>query len=182
MSSLHALQQTAPPEITTVTLGQRSFKIRRPTGRDQLTWLTQSTGNSGLQAIIQSLVVSPISPDDFVSSDDFVPANHSISDNNQWPEKVEESALANLNQALDALDPLVDFTLLITCPHCNQAAQHSLDLGGWALKQLQHMQQQLMLLVHTLAYHYHWSEAEIFAIPHWRRKYYLSLIAYEERR
>jgi hypothetical protein len=53
----------------------------------------------------------------------------------------------------------------------------AIDLCEVALTTLRRLQRQLIVMVHRLASHYHWSEQEIFAVPHWRRKEYLELIA-----
>jgi hypothetical protein len=87
-----------------------------------------------------------------------------------------------LNQVLDDLDPLVNFSLAVTCPHCGLPSQPEIDLGAWALQILQRVQQRLIETVHRLACRYHWTEAEILALPEWRRDRYLALIDREGAR
>lgn len=167
--SLYRLQQAAYEE-TAVVLKKHALCVRRPTGQDQLNWLTQPDSEKGLQTMLQALLVSPdVNPDINLIQ---------VSQ----PETTDEQlslALPALNQALDQLDPLVNFTLSVTCPHCDRTTQSDLDLGAWALEKLRRSQQQLISMVHRLAYHYHWSELEIFAIPNWRRAHYLALIERE---
>ncbi|HBL57096.1 MAG TPA: hypothetical protein DDZ80_00510 [Cyanobacteria bacterium UBA8803] len=88
--------------------------------------------------------------------------------------------LQRLNQVMEDLDPLVNFSLQVICPYCGTENLQDFDLGAWALQQLEQAQQQLLITVHRLASYYHWSEAEIFAIPPWRRSRYLALIEREE--
>jgi len=52
-----------------------------------------------------------------------------------------------------------------------------IDLCDVALGALRRLQQQLLITVHQLASHYHWSEKEIFSVPAFRRQAYLNLIA-----
>lgn len=162
--ALNALQQLQPEvalEAATVALGEQQIQVRRPTGQDQLTWLTQATQGDppDLRTMLQSLIQTPTS----ASQDDPLPTDLT-------------SALPALNQVLDDLDPLVNFSLAVTCPHCGQPSQPEIDLGAWALKILQRVQQRLLETVHRLASRYHWSEAEILALPEWRRARYLALI------
>jgi hypothetical protein len=90
-----------------------------------------------------------------------------------------EGWVESAGQALQALDPLVDFSLDTTCPHCGLENHFELDLEVLCLRRLHRAQWVLLETVHTLAKHYHWSEAQIFAVPAWRRAYYLNLIAQE---
>ncbi|PSN79718.1 hypothetical protein C8B47_10160 [filamentous cyanobacterium CCP4] len=161
LEALHQLQPEAAPEVTTVSLDQHALRVRRPTGRDQLAWLTQAAqGNPlDLQTMLQSLI-QPLSAD--TQADPLLPDLAPV--------------LPALNQALDDLDPLVNFSLAVTCPHCGQLAQPDIDLGGWALQVLRRVQQRLIETVHRLASRYHWSEREILTLPEWRRDRYLALI------
>ena len=171
--SLYQLQQSAYEE-TAVVLEKHALCVRRPTGQDQLNWLTQPASEKGLQAMIQALLVRPDVSFDVSSDINFAQVSQ--------PEPTDEQlllALPALNQALDRLDPLVNFTLSVTCPHCDRTTQSDLDLGAWALEKLRRSQQQLISMVHRLASYYHWSESEIFAIPSWRRSHYLALIERE---
>jgi len=58
------------------------------------------------------------------------------------------------------------------CPECGTARAVDLDPYG----ALRHRPDTLLLQVHRLAWHYHWSEAEILALPRPRRLRYLQLI------
>ncbi|MGB3137134.1 MAG: hypothetical protein WBB18_10050 [Nodosilinea sp.] len=161
LDALHQLQPETAQDVATVSLHQKNLQVRRPTGHDQLTWLTQSTQGAppDLQTMLHSLLVAP-SPED---------------SSNPLPTDLA-SVLPALNQALDDLDPLVNFSLEVTCPHCGQPAQPDIDLGSWALRSLQRVQQRLIETVHQLASRYHWSERAILALPEWRRDRYLTLI------
>ncbi|WP_017296914.1 hypothetical protein [Nodosilinea nodulosa] len=162
LDALHQLQSETAQDVATVSLPQQDLQVRRPTGRDQLTWLTQAAQGDppDLQTMLHSLLV--VQP-----SEESLP--------NSLPEDLTP-VLPALNQALDDLDPLVNFSLAVTCPHCGQPSQPDIDLGAWALRVLQRVQQRLIETVHRLACRYHWTEVEILALPEWRRDRYLALI------
>ena len=162
LDALHQLQPEVAQEVARVCLDQQDLQVRRPTGRDQLTWLTQAAQGEppDLQTMLHSLLVAP-SPEQSLSD----PLPRDLA-----------PVLPALNQALDDLDPLVNFSLAVTCPHCGHPAQPDVDLGAWALRALQRVQQRLIETVHRLAYRYHWSERAILALPEWRRDRYLDLI------
>lgn len=69
-------------------------------------------------------------------------------------------------------------TLEVTghCPACGAEQNLGNDLEAAALALLQNRQHALLLTIHQLASHYGWSEAQVLAIPAWRRAYYLGLI------
>jgi len=154
LAALEQLQANANHDIITISLGHQQLRLRRPTGQDQLAWLTQASQGQPPtpETIVHTLLIDP-------------PTETKLS-----------PALSDLDQALDQLDPLVNFRLAVTCPHCGQPAQPAIDLGAWALQTLQRVQQRLIKTVHHLACHYHWSEATILALPAWRRHRYLTLL------
>ena len=77
---------------------------------------------------------------------------------------------------MEEADPLVNFSCSIECGECGQPNDHEIDLFETALDMLSRAQRRLILSVHRLALHYHWSEREIFDVPEWRRRQYLDLI------
>ena len=68
-----------------------------------------------------------------------------------------------------------DFSCRVSCGECGELNEYDIDLTETALGMLNRAQKQLVITVHQLASHYHWSEAEIFAVPDWRRQQYLEL-------
>jgi hypothetical protein len=59
-----------------------------------------------------------------------------------------------------------------TCPHC--AGQTAIAIDPYRC--LGNLEGGLLLQVHTLATTYHWSEAQILALPRQRRLRYLQMI------
>jgi hypothetical protein len=80
---------------------------------------------------------------------------------------------------LEELDPGAEILLRGTCPACGAEVVAALDPGGYLWTELEHRRARLELDVHTLASHYHWSEAEIVALDPPRRARYIELIAAE---
>ena len=158
MRELLTLQERAyASERVPVKTERRQLELRRPTANDQLTWLNSrfEDEEAVTRAMIRSLV-------EFAPGDDFV-----------YRER------ANIEQALDAHDPLIDFKVEAACPYCETEGVFDIDLEELALARLRQAQLLLLASVHSLAKHYHWSEQEIFSVPHWRRAHYLSRISKE---
>lgn len=132
----------------------RSF--RKPLGSDQENWAGMSfiDEREAAGAMIGTLADTPI----------------------EW-EDVADTDLGLIDEKLDEADPLVNFLCDISCGECGYENGFRIDLCEIALNTLARLQKQLIVMVHKLASHYHWSEKEIFAIPHWRRLEYLELIA-----
>lgn len=144
-----------------VQVGETGVILRRPTGRDQLTW--QQSGAAGqpldLEGIVRSLVVEP---------------------EEIWVgESIPPDCLQAIEAALDAVDPLVNFIVQVACPHCNLAHDYPVNLQEIALRVLKQVQLQLLAEIHDLASHFHWTESEIMELPEWRRKKYLMIIDQE---
>jgi hypothetical protein len=135
----------------------RRRQIRKPTGRDQMHWLSMSFVDEAeaIVAMIKTLTVQSEGDE---------------------KEKFTPQYLAEVDQLMKEVDPLVHFNLTIRCPVCNLENSCHIDLEDLLLKRLARMQRDLMLEIHRLAGFYHWSEIEILAIAPHRRAVYLSLI------
>jgi hypothetical protein len=144
----------------TARLGDAALVLRKPTGADQLAWLGRvfEDENDAARAMLDSLVVD--------EGGGARRGSDALTD--EW--------LDAAGGALGEHDPLVDFTLVAACPSCGEEHAHHFDLEEHALWLLRRSQSRLLASVHKLATHYHWSERQIFSVPHWRRAHYLSLI------
>ena len=158
------LQQQSENQKTEIAIASEKISLRKPTGNDQRLWQEQHFSDecSATLAMVQSLLVSE-QPSTF---------KQVYSQEKDWIEM--------LNQVMEEIDPLVNFNLQVNCPYCGSENLQDFDLGAWALQQLYGVQQQLIVTIHRLASHYHWSESEILAIPPGRRSCYLALIDREE--
>jgi len=150
-------QQAFNDETIFVATRDNGFKLRRPTGNDQLAWLGQSfdVESEALEQMLGTLVLGG------------APSRES---------------LAEIGRVMEEHDPLVNFTVHVQCPDCEQESVCEIDLEELSLNRLRQAQFRLLAAVHRLAAHYHWSEEEIFKVPYWRRDYYLSLLDREKQR
>ena len=92
------------------------------------------------------------------------------------PERTAEfkpAELAALEAALEAVAPEVTTEGRSQCPHCGETSAFPLDPGALLLHA---SADHLLAEIHRLALAYHWSEAEILALPRTRRQRYLDLI------
>lgn len=142
-----------------VRIGDKILSIRKPTGKDQMDWLKFSFKDERevIRAMIQTLVL-----DTEEASFDA----GSISD--EW--------IQTIDNAMEEFDQLVDFNVHARCPYCGEENRYAVDLEEILLSRLHRVQMHLLDDVHRIAEHYHWSEAQIIAIPPWRRSCYLALI------
>lgn len=128
------------------------FALRRPTGSDQLRWLSAGPAALNRRAILQTLIV-------------------------EGQRELTDGQVDALEAALDEHDPLLRFTVTIECPACGVTSEHETSLTDCALTVLQRAQQRVIEEVHVLARAYGWREPDILALPSWRRARYLGLIA-----
>lgn len=153
-------RQTDNTDRFLIRLGNETLPIRRPTGWDQLNWSKISFDDEDVatRAMIQTLLLeqAPIEEDN----------------SGEW--------MQGIDRTMGELDPLVNFTLLVSCPGCGTENRYEVDLQEIALDLLRQNQLGLLQAVHRLALHYHWSEEQIFSLPPWRFSRYLALIENEE--
>lgn len=83
-----------------------------------------------------------------------------------------EGDMAAAEAAIEEVSPEVALAALAVCPACGASNEVAVDpyLG------LPAQSEELFTEVHLLASNYHWSEAEILALPRARRQLYLKLI------
>jgi hypothetical protein len=142
-------------EMVGVDIGGRRMEFRKPTGRDQEMWgkMIFSDERDRAAGMIGTLAALPGSF-----------------------EALQPVELSAVEEGLDEADPLVNFSCRVSCGECGELNEHETDLTETALGMLNRAQKQLVITVHRLASHYHWSEQEIFAVPDWRRRQFLELI------
>ncbi|MCP4403238.1 MAG: hypothetical protein GY801_38760 [bacterium] len=159
----HQSDQTDPVNIQ---IGSERLLMRKPTGNDQREWAKNSFANE--EAAIKAMLRTLLQDDEKAYSDQEQP----ISD--EW--------VKTINDAMEEFDPLVNFNLMLRCPHCEKEGRYTIDLEARAFHELRKAQLNLLQVIHRLAAHYHWSEQQILSIPPWRRSHYLALIEKEEAR
>lgn len=82
-----------------------------------------------------------------------------------------------LGTLMSELDPQAELTLALSCPTCGRDFTAVLDAGSFVFDELAGSTPSLFREVHRLAFHYHWSEAEILRLPASKRRLYLGLLA-----
>jgi hypothetical protein len=92
-------------------------------------------------------------------------------------EDLAPEATAQIAAAMVKRDPQAELELDVSCPVCGHAFQVVLDTGLFLLQELDARAAQLLIDVHTLAVHYHWTERDILAMPPSRRERYLELLS-----
>src|SRR5439155_23279478 len=96
--------------------------------------------------------------------------------------RLDDAARFELDETVEALAPAVDLSMDVACPECGAVNGVDVDIAPFLLQELYVPARQLLREVHTLAFHYRWSETEILALPRAKRRRYLELIADELRR
>lgn len=85
--------------------------------------------------------------------------------------------VAEVEAWLEAADPLARLEIDLTCAFCGAGWARPFDIVTHLWAGLRARGQALMREVHALASAYHWSEAEILALPPARRRAYLAMVA-----
>jgi hypothetical protein len=96
------------------------------------------------------------------------------------PDDLAGEALAQVEAAMAVLAPPLARTLQGACPECGAAVELVFDPQQFCLKELRDQAAFLLEDVAVLAERFHWSEADILALPRQRRMRYVEL-AHRER-
>jgi hypothetical protein len=105
-----------------------------------------------------------------------------IGDHTADPERVQRlSPLARLEieRHMEATAPGIELTMDAGCPQCGRAFAAPFDAQDFILGEVCASRDLLMREIHYLAYHYHWSEGDILAMPRERRRRYIEILADE---
>lgn len=140
--------------------GTNSVTLRIPTGDDQRRWLESlPAGASALPPLMAASLVQKIDGDAPMVG---------------W--QLPLAWLDGIEAVLAEHDPLTDFELSANCPRCGDEIVIEADVEEMILLALERAQRDLLHEVDALAAAYHWSEADIVALPAWRRAYYLAAV------
>jgi hypothetical protein len=156
---LRQFERVAPADFAWSAPDGHTVRCRLPTPVDLQAWWREGDGEEGWLARRLLLQV-----------DGRVPAP-------EWP--LPDAWLAPMSQALQDVDPLTALTLEVPCPFCGRATPVAIDLETLLLDALRRRQHAVLEEVHRLARAYHWSEAQIVAMPAWRRRRYLARVQAE---
>lgn len=90
----------------------------------------------------------------------------------KWLDALPESAIHEIETALEDVSPSVATSLALDCPECGADQVVKLNPYGF----FRRGSGGLLEEIHMLAFHYHWSEQEILSLSRQRRRAYLQLI------
>src|SRR5439155_18462964 len=84
-----------------------------------------------------------------------------------------------LGELMSELDPQAEVRLSVTCSACGRVFDALFDVASYLFHELQAGMRNLLHEVHLLAYHYHWSQAEILGMSARTRRRFLRLLEAE---
>jgi hypothetical protein len=82
-----------------------------------------------------------------------------------------------IGDAMEELAPQVDLELDLVCPDCGDQFLAPFDTTVFFLNEMRINSGQLLREIHSLAFYYHWSQAEILGLRRDRRRTYLGLLS-----
>ncbi|MFV8753953.1 DUF6760 family protein [Nannocystaceae bacterium ST9] len=91
--------------------------------------------------------------------------------------EIDGDAFDAIDRAIEAMSPGMATTLSTACPECHR--DQRIEFDPCALAVPPSGEPDLFDEIHTLAFHYHWSETEILSLPRARRHRYLRRIELE---
>lgn len=83
---------------------------------------------------------------------------------------------ALLDREMEALDPLANLELSLSCPDCGHHWAAPFDVAGYLWTEVRAWGEETLMDVHVLALAYGWPEADILALSPVRRQRYLDLL------
>lgn len=165
LATIESMAREAEAEpIVEISLDQSEAKgdtvrVRRPTGADVRAWeraldASEQVGAEDAELALAKDLIVGAGP-----ADEEAPA-----------------VVATIADEMVGLDPLPAFRIVTRCPACDGEIQHDVDLEAELLFRLEARQHAVVAGVHRLARAYGWTEAEVLAVPAWRRARYLDLV------
>ncbi|WP_119730206.1 DUF6760 family protein [Thermomonospora amylolytica] len=141
----------------------RRVRFRLPTGGDQeaLAGLVDGDPAGALRALLERCVVAigPARPPEA-----------------GWSETLSPRARAEIERAMAAVAPGPELTMDARCPECGRTFTLPFEVADFFFGEVHASTDLLYREVHYLAYHYHWSEAEILGLPMDKRRRYIELL------
>jgi hypothetical protein len=92
------------------------------------------------------------------------------------PQQIPASLLRRVEKAMEQQAPSLSSDMEGRCPECGKALHFFFDVAGFVLGELRGQAGFIYQDTHLLAFHYHWSESRILAMPRNRRLQYVEMI------
>ena len=147
----------------------REVLFRLPTGADQ--------ENAAPLALQDETAALSLLFNRCIQSIDDQP-NHTLT----LADQLNPLAQAEIEGAMELVAPKVELDLSGLCPECGRNFTQPFDIQTFFFDELRTSRDRLYREVHYLAYHYHWSEQEILALPRAKRRLYIEILADEIER
>jgi hypothetical protein len=146
--------------------GYRAITFRLPNGEDQEVLLPLVTGDEERAfARLLGRCIQRIGPWEH-------PGDALIS-------RLSPQAQQEIERQMEDLAPKVELTMEAQCPECGRDFAMPFDPQEFFFGELRTSRDLLYCEVHYLAYHYHWSEQEIMAMPRDKRRRYIAVLTDE---
>jgi hypothetical protein len=146
--------------------GYRAITFRLPNGEDQeVVSPLLADGEAQAFAILLGRCIQRIGPWDHPSE--------------SLIRRLSPLAQQEIEREMEAVAPKVELTMEAQCPECGRDFAVPFDLQEFFFGELHTGRDLLDREVHYLAYHYHWSEREIMAMPRDKRRRYIAVLADE---
>lgn len=141
------------PEVHAADVGERRVRFRPVTGADQEAAACGAAEDldGAVRLVLERCLQPPAEPSPLL--------------------------LEALPALLAGADPQADIVLDVGCEACGERTTVRFDTAAFLERELAQHEADLYREVHALASHYHWSEAELLALPPGKRRRYLELVA-----
>jgi hypothetical protein len=133
------------------------LELRLPTGRDQIEWRESDADEEGVDLRMASLLVNRV---------------NGQPPGSDWT--LPQAWLPAIDAAFRQHDVLTAMELQVSCPWCEKESALEPDVEALALSHLAVEQKRVLEEIHQLASVYHWTEAEVVALPPRRRAFYIA--------
>lgn len=97
----------------------------------------------------------------------------------EWVMRLPPAVRLQIEQAMESRAPNLELSMDIECPECRRAFVAPFELQDFFFGELKMGSELLFREMHYLAFHYHWSEREIMAMPRNRRRRCIEVLADE---
>lgn len=95
------------------------------------------------------------------------------------PADIPGHLVRRVETAMETMAPSLSHNLEGQCPECSATVDMYFDIQQFVLRELGNQATFIYEDVHLLAKHYHWTQAEILALPRSRRAHYTELLQQE---
>ena len=136
------------------------IQARLPDSADQLAIMGCGDVASASALLLQRCIVSSTYQDAAISVD-----------------RLPESVIAALGEAVVERDPQAEIRLKLVCPSCEHQWFAIFDVLAFLWEEITTHARRILRDVHVLASAYGWSESEILALSAMRRRFYLEMVA-----